>query len=882
MKKLLFIAGFLFLFISTSFSQTPAGINYQAVARDESGNVMANKALSFKISLASRLGNGNNVYSEVHKMKTNEFGLVNFVIGRGEVISGSFDDIPWAEGNVWMEVAIDRENTGNFISMGSNELLSVPYAMHARTATSLLDGENSQNDLIGQGQNPSERNAPTCANATCPCEVGTDWIELLYNGDPIVGDVEFYNNNINGTPFQTASGISDNDTIRVDRSGNLALPSNLKIKVFPTGDPMDYFVVCLDPGCQSDIVGLSYGPFSVISRMDKNGNYCTIDDGNPAWTLRGNVLQAPVNKFGTLNQEDVVYISSNIDRGIMTKDGDFGLGTLTPEARLHVNGGQQIIDNPVASYNWYDEEAYGLIVNSPMQGMMIRLTAHDGRQLPLSSTPSGENPPDNDNHFITFMGANGDPLGRIEGEAGHSYDIADYTNDADWVLEIAEREAADYYAVNAVAFASVDLGLAISNAAQLAIDQIASAAATGAAAGCTAVDPCISPVVAASEGTDVAVLIVLIVDAATQIANSTAALASAVDELTDIQSFNQTAYTNKITYRGVVYASGGADYSEFLERAIKSEVLKPGDIVGLHAGKISLQTSGAHEFRVITTNPVVLGNMPPEGKEQDYDRVGFLGQVPTRVRGIVHTGDYILPSGLNDGIGVAKSAEEMSIEDFSRIIGRAWSSKSTSGIGMVNVAIGLNSNDLAVVSRKQQNEIDRLSAELQKVVEVINGMKGGNLADAEIMPFATGMGSEKKTFDQSAFRKALEMIKLIYSLDPTFLGREEIASNPYFTEVFSSDANLNAYLSSITTMMAENGYEILSGSNSGGLEKGSSISPSFTEFDANEIYNLFSETKISDNEKNLKFEKIRNDKSKQDEIVKTIQIGQEISKFLLN
>ena len=87
--------------------------------------------------------------------------------------------------------------------------------------------------------------------------------------------------------------------------------------------------------------------------------------------------------------------------------------------------------------------------------------------------------------------------------------------------------------------------------------------------------------------------------------------------------------------------------------------------------------------------------MPPEGEEVNYARVGFLGQVPVRCIGEVKQGDYILASGNNDGLSIARSKEELNISDYDEIIGVAWEDSGKDLMNIVNVAIGLSSNDLA-------------------------------------------------------------------------------------------------------------------------------------------------------------------------------------------
>ena len=121
--------------------------------------------------------------------------------------------------------------------------------------------------------------------------------------------------------------------------------------------------------------------------------------------------------------------------------------------------------------------------------------------------------------------------------------------------------------------------------------------------------------------------------------------------LKKIDKYVEMRYENM----GVCYKSGFADYAEYLERLNEYEVIRPGCIVGEHNGKISKITSNSNNLFVISTAPGVLGNMPPKEKESKYEKVAFMGQVPVLVAGKVKAGDFIIPSGLNDGVGLAVS-----------------------------------------------------------------------------------------------------------------------------------------------------------------------------------------------------------------------------------
>ena len=109
------------------------------------------------------------------------------------------------------------------------------------------------------------------------------------------------------------------------------------------------------------------------------------------------------------------------------------------------------------------------------------------------------------------------------------------------------------------------------------------------------------------------------------------------------------------------------------------------EIVGIFAGKISRVTEGADHLLVVTRAPVVLGNAPQQQFEHLWETVAFLGQVPVLVVGEVNPGDYILPSGLEDGTGVAISPADLQFEDLPQIVGTAWS---VSVNGYVNTALG--------------------------------------------------------------------------------------------------------------------------------------------------------------------------------------------------
>jgi hypothetical protein len=134
----------------------------------------------------------------------------------------------------------------------------------------------------------------------------------------------------------------------------------------------------------------------------------------------------------------------------------------------------------------------------------------------------------------------------------------------------------------------------------------------------------------------------------------------------------------------------------------------PGQIVGVFGGKISTKTEGAEQVMVISRAPIVLGNMPAAGDESLNEKVAFMGQVFTWVLGEVESGDYIVALG-NSGYGYGKSADELTVEDLGRIVGRAWDGQA-GGKGLVNVVVGVEASEEAAILKGMEARLaDRAS-----------------------------------------------------------------------------------------------------------------------------------------------------------------------------
>ncbi len=149
MKKI-FLSLFILLISAVSFAQAPPeGISYQAVALDPDGREIAgvdasgvaipDKAISVRFSIIPGSAGADPEYVEVHETNTDAYGLFSLIIGAGQRSGGtvsSFSEINWASGAHFLKVEIDIKGGNDFVVMGTQQMMSVPYALYAKSSGS--------------------------------------------------------------------------------------------------------------------------------------------------------------------------------------------------------------------------------------------------------------------------------------------------------------------------------------------------------------------------------------------------------------------------------------------------------------------------------------------------------------------------------------------------------------------------------------------------------------------------------------------------------------------------------------------------------------------------------------------------------------------------
>lgn len=403
----------------------------------------------------------------------------------------------------------------------------------------------------------------------------------------------------------------------------------------------------------------SYGKIVMKGDLDVEGYVTSRKTPNEG----GFLLADPYHGLKRVGNDDVRLFTTG--GSLLLEGGNVGIGVTAPSARLHVGAGAA----GTYPFKITDGASDRLVVDASGRLQVLSSVTGDGSlaadyPVYVSGATNGVaikvNAADasSANNFISFWDNSG-MVGRVEGQVW-----SDVLTDPEYVMMTTID-------VLEIAIAGIELAGA------------ASSANACAGLGVVACPPVPSLIVAA-----------------------TASLAATVGR----SAITQGYFWDNL---GVAYESGSGDYAEWLPRLDAGEKIKAGDIVGVFGGKITKTTAGAQQILAVSRAPIVLGNMPAKGNEARCEKVAFMGQVPVKVAGRVKEGDYIIPSGLGDGAGIAVSPELMTAEEYAKAVGRAWDSSESSATKYINTAIGLNAADVASAVRGLQAELEALKAEVR-------------------------------------------------------------------------------------------------------------------------------------------------------------------------
>jgi microcystin-dependent protein len=109
------------------------GINYSALLRDASGNVLSSRGVQLRFTLlAGQTGTpANSPWIEIQKPVTDKYGFANVVIGMGTKAGGSaasFANVDFSQANYWLLAELYNGATSTYIPLSKQALQAVPYA----------------------------------------------------------------------------------------------------------------------------------------------------------------------------------------------------------------------------------------------------------------------------------------------------------------------------------------------------------------------------------------------------------------------------------------------------------------------------------------------------------------------------------------------------------------------------------------------------------------------------------------------------------------------------------------------------------------------------------------------------------------------------------
>lgn len=136
MRKIHALIAGLALCSSVAVAEVPGSFKYQMLVRDDSGAVLGGKEVTVRVKFHQDAADGDVLYSETHTATTAQSGIAYLNIGTGTAGASSFTELNWADGPYFMEVEVDKG--AGFVSAGTQQLLSVPYAQFAKNAEAVV------------------------------------------------------------------------------------------------------------------------------------------------------------------------------------------------------------------------------------------------------------------------------------------------------------------------------------------------------------------------------------------------------------------------------------------------------------------------------------------------------------------------------------------------------------------------------------------------------------------------------------------------------------------------------------------------------------------------------------------------------------------------
>ena len=147
MKQTFFTLLLLCLF-KIGFAQAPQGIPYQSAIRNSTGSILSNQSVSLRFSIHDSTTSGSIVYQEIQNTVTNNQGIVSLNIGQGTPSTGIFSSINWSKNMKFLQIEMNIAGSTNYTDLGTQQMMSVPFALFSNTSGSLQQTGSNSNTLL--------------------------------------------------------------------------------------------------------------------------------------------------------------------------------------------------------------------------------------------------------------------------------------------------------------------------------------------------------------------------------------------------------------------------------------------------------------------------------------------------------------------------------------------------------------------------------------------------------------------------------------------------------------------------------------------------------------------------------------------------------------
>ncbi|MFD2551900.1 hypothetical protein ACFSQP_08735 [Bizionia sediminis] len=253
-------------------AQAPDKMSYQAVVRDDSSALITNSPIGLQLSILQGSATGTAVYTETQTPVTNENGLLTIEIGTGTVVSGDFTTIDWSAGTFFIKTETDPTGGSNYTITGTSQLLSVPYALYAKSSgnTAIPEGSNPNDILIWSGTEWSLLPAGEEGSILKIVDGAPNWVE-----EP-AGTVQFgFDDVFNNLEIDFNQLLSDRARFRIRIGYDYTLDPNvtsIRLLISTVSNPIPSNSEALEINLQ-DLNNYSYGVEALSTNLVVDTTY---------------------------------------------------------------------------------------------------------------------------------------------------------------------------------------------------------------------------------------------------------------------------------------------------------------------------------------------------------------------------------------------------------------------------------------------------------------------------------------------------------------------------------------------------------------------------------------------------------------------------------